>query len=514
MINKGNSQQTHPKSEVIKESSVTIQAGWDSMYAHINTRRSSAAVRGAAWSAINSFVPTLLNSIVFIVSSRYLMPHDFGIIALAVSAVSFASAIAPAALGEALIQQLNVRRSHLDTVFWICISTALLIYGVLVGFSPIIAAKMGQQAVSSFLPVIGLKLLFDLSAAVPNALIARAMSFHLIAMRTIVATVISSVICISLLMTGFGIWALAISQLTVSIVSCVAAFLGSKWLPGFEVRLQALRDLSQYGLFASGNRFLQVMNLDQIIIGSVIGAVPLGIFNFSRRMFQMLNDVIAGALTPVSHALLSSLQNEKEKVKDAFLLATYGSSIISFPAFVGMAAIVGDAIPLIFGAQWTEAVLPTRWFCLIGLMSCIGVIQSSLINSQGKSHWWFYYQLFRQILTISTILILLDKGINVIVMVMALQVVILWPITLIMVAKIINLKISSYFRQFLEPLLASVTMGVIVLLISYFMQGSSPIVRLIVEIMMGGIVYSLLIFYLSKDKIFLIINSLLNKKKG
>lgn len=485
----------------------------DSEYAHVNTNRSTAAVRGALWSAINSFVPTLLNSLVFVVSSRYLMPHDFGIVALAVSVISLASAIAPAALGEALIQQLNVRRSHLDTVFWICISTALLIYGVLVAFSPMIAAKMGQQAVSAFLPVIGIKLLFDLSAVVPNALIARAMSFHLIAMRTIVATVISSVICISLLISGYGIWALAISQLAVSVVSCVAAFLGAKWRPSIEFSASSLRDLYQYGLFASGNRFLQVMNLDQLIIGSVVGPAPLGIFNFSRRLFQMLNDVIAGALTSVSHALLSSLQNEKEKVRDAFLLATYGSSIISFPAFVGLAAIVGDAIPLIFGAQWTEAIVPTRWFCLIGLMSCIGVIQASLINSQGKNKWWFYYQLFRQILTISTILLLLKKGINVIVMVMALQTVLFWPITLVMVSKIINLKILNYFRQFLEPLLASAIMAGAVLLITYYMQDISSQVRLLIEVMVGAVVYGVSIYYLSKEKILVIIKSALNKRK-
>lgn len=513
MSNKDNSQQSRPKSEAIKEGATTIQAEGDSKYAHINTRRSSAAVRGAAWSAINSFVPTLLNSIVFIVSSRYLMPHDFGIIALAVSAVSLASAIAPAALGEALIQQLNIRRSHLDTVFWICISSALLLYGVLVVFSPIIAAKMGQQAVLDFLPVLGLKLLFDLSAAVPNALIARAMSFHLIAMRTIVATVISSVICISLLMTGYGIWALAISQLAVSIVSCVAAFLGAKWLPGFDVRIQALRDLSQYGLFASGNRFLQVMNLDQIIIGSVIGAAPLGIFNFSRRMFQMLNDVIAGALTTVSHALLSSLQNEKEKVREAFLLATYGSSIISFPAFVGMAAIAGDAIPLIFGVHWTEAVWPTRWFCLIGLMSCIGVIQSSLINSQGKSHWWFYYQFFKQGITIATIFLLLDKGISYIVMILALQTVILWPITLVMVSKLLSMKITTYFRQFFEPLFASAIMLMIILLFDYFPQEISTSSRLAAEIALGMIVYMLSIFMLSQEKILIIIRTFLKRNK-
>ncbi len=486
----------------------------DSKYAHVQTKRASAALIGAFWSAINAVVPVLLSSIVFVVSSRYLLPHDFGVIALALSVVSLASAVAPAALGEALIQQFNIKKSHLDTVFWLCITSAIIIYGLLLLLTPIVVEKINQPEVSIFLPLLGLKLIFDLAAVVPNALVARAMSFHLIALRTIVATVISSVICISLLLNGYGIWALAISQLAISIASCIGVFWGAKWLPGFDLGLNELKDLRKYGFFASGNRFIQVMSLDQIIIGSFIGAAPLGIYNFAKRLFQMLNDVIAGALTSVSHALLSSLQNESEKVRDAFLITTFASSIVSFPAFIGLALVVGDVIPLVFGAQWIEAISPTRWFCLIGLMSCIGIIQASLINSQGKSNWWFYYQLFRQVLTISTVLILFNKGVNLIVMVMALQTVIFWPITLVMVSKIINLKVTTYFRQFLEPFLASAIMSVAVLLIAYCMQEYPQQIRLLAEVTVGGLSYCISIFYLSKDKLLGVIKNVLDNKKN
>lgn len=486
----------------------------DSRYAHIMTKRSSAALRGTLWSAINSIVPTLLNSLVFIVSSRYLMPVDFGIVALAVSAVSLATALAPAALGEALIQQLNIRRSHLDTVFWICMVSALLIYTLLIGFSPVIAEKLNQPAILQFLPILGLKLLFDLLAVVPNALIARSMSFHLVALRSIIATLLSSVVCIGMLVSGYGIWALVISMLTVSMTSCITTFLGAKWFPGFDVGRKELRDLYHYALFASGNRFLQLMNLDQLVIGSLIGPAPLGIFNFARRLFQILNDVIAGALTSVSHTLLSSLQNEKDKMREAFLMATYGSSIVSFPAFVGLAAVVGDAVPLVFGAQWSDAIWPTRWFCVIGLMSCLGIIQSALISSQGKNNWWFYYQLFRQTLTIATIIILYDKGINFIVMAMALQIIVLWPITLVMVSKIIDLKIGTYFRQFLEPFSASALMFTAVMSVIYFTKEYSPTIRLAAEIGVGAIVYGTSLFYISHEKIITLGKIFLNRNKN
>ncbi|MEZ0318318.1 MAG: lipopolysaccharide biosynthesis protein [Methylophilaceae bacterium] len=508
-------QETPPKrpSKTSEIEDIKEDIAGDLKYAHRNTKRSSAAIRGAFWSAINSVVPTLLNSLVFIVTSRYLLPHDFGIVALAVSAVMLASAIAPAALGDAIIQQFNIRKSHLDTVFWFCFSSALILYGLLILLSPWIGIKMGQPSVSTFLPIIGLKLFFDLTAAVPNALIARSMSFHLTAIRTITATIVSSIICLTLLFSGYGIWALAISQLAVSITSCIAVFLGTKWIPGFDINLKALKELSKFGVFASGNRFLQTMNLDQLIVGTLIGATPLGIYNFARRLFQMLNDVIAGALNSVSMALLSSLQKEKEKVKEAFLFATFASSLVSFPAFVGLASVAGDAIPLVFGAHWGAAIWPTRWFCLIGLMSCIGVIQSSLINSQGKNNWWFYYQLFRQALTVLTIVLLFNKGITVIVMAMALQTVLFWPVTLLMVSKIIDLKISVYFNQFLQPFLASALMLAVVMLVYYLLQNSTPEIRLLSEIMIAGAIYALSIFVMCRERIVVICKIFLNRNK-
>jgi teichuronic acid exporter len=481
---------------------------------HIKTGRSAAAVRGAFWSAVNVIIPTALNSAVFIVSSRFLTPNDFGIVALAMSFVMFASAIAPAAYGEAIIQLAKVSRAHLDSVFWMCSLSGVAIYILLVAFARTIASVSGHITILEFLPVLGLRLFFDLGAVVPNALIARSMSFHIIALRTTIATLVSSAVCIALLTMGYGIWALAISQISVSATSGVAAFIGAKWKPGLQFKFEAIKELSRYGIFASGNRFLQFMNLDQIIIGSFIGTAPLGIFNFARRLFQILNDVIAGALTSVSHTLFSSLQDEQAKMREAFLMATFGSSILCFPAFMGLGAVAATAIPFIFGPQWMGAITPTRWFCVIGLMSCIGVIQSSLINSQGKTNWWFYYQLFRQALTLVTIVLLRNSSVNVIVMNIAIQVIIFWPVTLFMVSKLIDLNVVYYFKQFFEPFLASLMMLVAVLFIGKLLQTAPPSVQVTTQVIFGTVAYGMSIFALSKNRVILIAQTFLKRRKA
>ena len=483
----------------------------DDKLKHVTKKRGTLAVRGAIWSTINSVVPSILNSLVFIVTSRYLMPHDFGIIALTVSIVSFASALTPGALGEALIQKFTITGRLLDTVFWLCATFALLAYLLLFLLGETVSLHLNQPEIKQFIPLIALKLVFDLLATVPNALIARSMEFHLIATRTIIATFISAIICITLLYFDYGILALAISQVSTSIVNCIVAFFGARWKPKFNFKLSLIREVIKYGIFASGNRFLQLMNIDQIMIGSLIGPTGLGIFNFSRRMFQMVNDAVGGSLTSVSHALLSSMQNEASKVKEAFLFATFSSSIIAFPAFVGLALIVPDLIPYVFGDHWSTAIAPTQWFCLIGLMSCIGVIQSSLINSQGKNHWWFYYQLFRQALTISTIYLMQSFTIETIVMAIAIQTLLCWPITLMMVSKIINMQLFSYFKQFITPLLASLMMFLSIYGLRPFINAHTPLFIISINIAMGALSYAAIMLLTERKKLLIIFN-LIRKK--
>ena len=483
------------------------------VFEYLGASRSRAAIRGAFWSALTTLIPTVLNGLVFIVTSRYLLPRDFGIVALAFSIVSFAAGIGPTAFGEALIQQKIIRQSHLDTVFWLTLLSAIVLYGLLWMLAAPIAGGVRQVSLVPVLQIVALKIFFDMLAIVPNALIARTMSFHMAAARVAIATVVSSFVCVSLITAGLGLWALAIAQIAASAAACVAAFWGAGWLPGLKVKFVSLRELSRYGVFASGNRFLQTMNLDQLIIGTLISPAGLGIYNFARRLFQMISDIVAGGFTSVTHVLLSSLQHDQTKVRDAFLMATFGCSLISFPAFMGLAAVASDAIPLIFGSNWISAIWPVRFFCVIGLMGGIGVIQASLITSQGKSDWWFYYQLFRNLATIAIIFVFYKSGVTVITFALMVQVLLFWPVTLWMVSRLVSLNVMEYLGNFLGPVIAYLGLFAAVFTVSTLSMERSPIWRLSAEVAAGAIAYSSLIFVLCRDKVSIFVEKILKRRE-
>ena len=463
--------------------------------------RARKAVKGAAWSALNVTIPTALSATVFIVTSRYLSPQEFGIVALAVSVVMFASSIGPTAFGEALVQRQSVRQSHVDSVFWLAIVSSFVIYFLILALSSVFLYVFDTTISVELLAVIGLKVVFDFAAIVPNAIINRGMAFHLVAARTLIATVVSGTVGIALVVAGFGLWAIAFAQISSSIASCTAAYWGAAWVPGFRFQMSSLRELSHYGIFASANRLLQNMSLDQLLMGTLLGPSSLGLYNFATRMLQLLGGVVSGGLSPVTHVLLSSLQTRQDKVRDAFLMATFGCSIVSFPLFIGLALVARDAIPLVFGDAWTAAILPVQFFCVIGTMSGVGIIQAALITSQGKASWWFSYQLIRNVVTISTILTVYSYGVEAITFAMMIGTLVLWPITIRMTSRLIDVTAGRYFMQFLRPLAAAALMGVAIHYSRSVVENGSPLIRLVALVAVGGTAYALGLAVLCRKQI-------------
>ncbi len=458
-------------------------------YQHLKTGRAKAALSGVIWSSFNSLAPAAVGAGVFTITSRFLSPSEFGIVAFAASIAGFASAVAPVGFGEAIVQHRDITKKHLDTVFWLCMASAVVIYVALLMAAWPLSFMTGEAELALFVPIVGARVIFDLAATVPNALLTRSMSFNRLAIRTTMASIVSAIVCLSVLAMGYGAWALALSQLSAAVAASIAALVSVRWRPGWHFDRAALADLKRFGLFASGNRILTTINVDQLMVGSLLGAGPLGLYGFAQRIYQILSQLLVGVLSSVSFPLLSTLRNEHEKLREVYLSATFISSAASFPIFVGLASVASDLIPLVFGPQWIDALWALRAFCLIGLLACVGVLQSSLIRSQGKVDWWMWYMVANQVLTATVVLCFYRFGVSVMVCAIALKTCLYWPVSAVMTAKLLKISPLSYLRPFLLPTFAALLMFLCVILAQRSLADVDPVVRLAAEIGCGAVVY-------------------------
>jgi O-antigen/teichoic acid export membrane protein len=470
-------------------------------YEFATTGLSRTAIKGVLWSLIMTFAPSAVAGLVFLFTSRTLGPKEFGLVALASAIATVAGALAPVGFGQAIVQRKTIERRHLDSVFWLCVGSSILFYGALLVGTPFLARYLGAPELRLLLPVLGLRIIFDLVGTVPHAVLGRTMSFDKMAIRTTVASVMGGVVCLGALWLGYGLWALALSQLVLSFTSAAGSLLAARWWPRLAYDRRAVAELAHFGGFSSGINFVNLLNLDQILIGGLLGVFQLGLYGFARRIFQIMSDVMAGPLNSVSFSLLASLQSDEGRRREAFLFATFLSALISFPAFAGLATVAGDLVPLVFGEHWNGAVFALQTFGAIGVLTSIGVLQSSLINAHGDAAVWFTYLLIKQGVTVTYILLFNRQGLDALMLSMIAINYTMWIPTLFIVARILRLSTLRYVSSFAVP--AAATFLMVLAVCGIRSLGSSwPVsVRLCLSIAAGGAIYTTTVLLLARDQL-------------
>ncbi|PJI91456.1 O-antigen/teichoic acid export membrane protein [Yoonia maricola] len=473
----------------------------DEYHPHLTAGRSVLAVTGVLWSSLQTLIPTISSAVVFFVSAMFLSPSDFGLVGLATSLVMTVFAFTPLAFGEALIQHKLLTKAHADSVFWLTVLFGVFYFLPFLIWATPIATLMGDAAIAAILPILALRIPLELAAAVPNGMIARSMQFKLIALRTAVATMVSVTICLAMLFAGFGYWALVGSQVSASLVACAMAFWVAKWRPGATFKWSALRDLANYGVFASGNRMLGTIKLDHMILGVLAGTATLGLFFFAQRFYHMLTQLVSGALSAVTLSLLSTLQGDREKTARAFGMASFVSVAVSMPMFCALAITAPTLLALLLDDKWAGAVFPVQAFCVAGVLASIGVVQSSLIKAQGKAQWWFWYQLMQQTAAVLVIAVTYRFGLSVLMIALMAKTVLLWPISVMMTAKLLDSSAWHYLKGFGHPVAATIAMSLGMLAVPFAMPDTAPVVQFILQLGIGGAVYMLFILVLSRSQI-------------
>ncbi|MEL6681966.1 MAG: lipopolysaccharide biosynthesis protein [Pseudomonadota bacterium] len=470
-------------------------------YPHLATGRSALALAGVVWSSVQTLIPTISAAVVFFVSAMFLAPSDFGLVGLASGLVMTVMAFTPVAFGEALIQRKELAKTHADSVFWLTLGFGVLCFLPLLIWATPIATLLGDTTIAAILPVLALRIPLDLAAAVPNGMIARSMKFKLIALRTAVATLVSVTICMIMLFADYGYWALVGSQISGSLVACAMAFWVAKWRPGLSFKLQSLRDLARYGVFASGNRMLATVKIDHLVLGILAGPAVLGLFFFAQRLYLMLTQLVGGALSSVTLALLSTLQDDAGKTAKAFGMASYLSAAVSMPMFCALSIAAPTILELLLDDKWTGAVFAVQAFCIAGVLAGIGVVQASLIKAQNKADWWFWYQLVQQTTSVFVIAVTASFGLPVLMIALMAKSVLLWPISVIMTAKLLRCSPWDYLASFIAPIVATAAMAVGMLTVPTLVPDYPGFLQLALQLTSGLIIYAPLILILSRDRI-------------
>jgi len=415
------------------------------------------AARGLGWSLVERWGNEFLAIGIFAVLSRQLEPQAFGLVALAGVVIDFLRRVVDGGFAEAVVQRGELDQEHLDTAFWTGLVTGAVLAAVLVALAGPIAAAFGEPELAPVLRWLSLAFVVRGLSSTQQALLIRSLRFRQLAARTLVAELAAGTVAISLALAGYGVWALVGQSLAAGAFGVLTLWSVSRWRPGLAFRWRHFRELSLFGANIVGFKLLNVISqrADAFLIGSFLGTVALGYYSVAIRIFHAITKILTGVMNAVAFPVFSRLQGEPERMRRAFYEATQLTSLVTLPAFLGLAAIAPDAIPFAFGAQWEPSVPVMRVLAGVGILQSLTQFNGSVLKAVGKPSWRLGIAVLQTAATCLAIFAVVRSGITAVAIASLAVGVALYPLGFWAVRRTIGVEPGRYAAQFAGPLLAA-----------------------------------------------------------
>lgn len=415
------------------------------------------ATRGVAWSALERWGSQLLGLAIFTVLARQLEPAAFGLVALTGVMMEYVRVFVDQGFSEAVIQRTQLDREHLDTAFWTGLATgALLAAAVALGAGPL-AVILGQPELAPVIRWLSLGLFISGLSSTQQALLQRRLAFRQLAARSFVAQLASGALAIWMAFAGYGVWALVGHSLGEAVFGVVTLWSVSGWRPGLAVRWHAFRDLFLFGVNIVGFKLLNLTSqrIDHLLIGSLLGPAALGFYGAAWRIFHAMTKLLTSVMNRVAFPVFSRLQEDPERLRRAFYEATQLTSLVTFPAFFGLAALADDVLPFAFGPKWVDSVPVMQVLAFVGILQSLTHFNGSLIKGAGKPAWRLGIASVQAAVNVAAVWFGVRYGITGVAVAITLAGFALYPLGFFAVRRLTRIEPLRYARQFVAPLLAS-----------------------------------------------------------
>lgn len=457
----------------------------------------SSVITSLIWKFLERIGTQGIQFVVAIVLARLLSPSDFGLIAIVTVFVTMANVFVQSGLNTALIQKKNADNLDFSTVFFSCLALAAFLYISLFLGAPVIAKFYNNQ--SELIPVIRvLALMLPLGAlnSIQEAYVSRNMMFKKLFYRSIGAIIPAGCIGILCAYLGFGIWSLVIQQLTNSLLVCTIMWFTVKWRPDFSFSFERWKELFSFGwkLLFSGLLDTGYQNLRALIIGKMFSPAALGFYNRGDHFPYLIVNNLNASIQSVMLPSLSSVQDERPRLKAMARRAIVTSSFLILPLMAGLAATAKPLTLIILGEKWLPAVPFIQICCIIYAFWPIHTTNLSAINAVGRSDIFLKLEFIKKgygiaVLIFAILFFKSPEGI-------ALSAAIVAPLGAFVNAhpnkKLLNYGYLEQIKDILPSFTLSLAMGAAVYIGGYLIETKypiNPILQLCAMIVFGAILY-------------------------
>lgn len=369
-------------------------------------------IKGIIWSGIERFSVQIIQWSVLIVMARILTPEDYGLVGMLVIFISVASSLTDSGFTQALIRKQNRTDTDCCSALYFNIVVSVLMYAILFTISPLVARFYNEPRLVGLMRVLCIVVIINSFGIVQHALFSAKIDFRTLAKVSVTTAFLSGLCGVSLAYSGNGVWALVWQQIIGASTGCILIWIISSWRPKMLFSWQSLSEMFSFGgkLMISGLIDTIYSNLYSMIIGKTFSARSLGFYTQARNFTKLPSAGFTGVLQRVTYPVLSTIQDDDDRLRSDYRLLLRLSAFIIFPILCLIGGLSEPLVNLVLGRQWTFAAVLIVPLCLSGMWYPIHAINLNLLQVKGRSDLFLRLEVIKKMVGVTVIFVSIPYG--------------------------------------------------------------------------------------------------------
>ncbi len=426
-----------------------------------------------AWSSVGTFASRGISLIITVILARILTPADFGLIGMLAIFFALSQMFIESGLSSALIQKIDRNETDYSTIFYFNLLISILLYFILFLAAPFIADFYEMPELSLLTRILSLNLILSSLSVVQQARLKILMDFKTPAIITILSVVISGGIGITLAYFNFGVWALVIQSLTATSITSILLFILNKWYPMPVFSISSFRKLFGFSskLLFAGIVATIFNNVYALYIGKIYAPQEVGYYTKGKQFPELLSSTIISILQGVTYPILTSLQNERERMVLVYGKLMRTTVFVVIPVLTLFALLAEPFVRLILTEKWMPIVPLIQWLCFARMITPISALNLNILNAIGRSDLYLKVDLSKLPMAILALVITVPMGLKAVVIGNFIITLISFFINTYYPGKIFGYGAKQQIIDMKLVILSSLIMAVCVLSINYCFNG-------------------------------------------
>lgn len=340
---------------------------------HQSEALTKKVVKGGLWIFALRILNRVLGFLRIIVLARILSPNDFGLLGIAMLAISTIETFSQTGFQAALIQKKGNVEAYLDAAWTVSAIRGLVLFMVLLLTAPLIAEFFNSPQALPVIKVIAISTLLSGFQNIGILFFHKELEFNKLFVYEFSSTLVDLSVSISLAFLLRDVWALVWGGVAANSFRLFLSYIIHPYKPRLNVDKEKIKEMFGFGKWVFGSSiviFLATQG-DDIFVGKMIGVTALGLYQMAYQISNLTTTEIALLISRVTFPAYSKLQNDLPRLREAYLKVLQVSAFIAVPLTGGIFILAPEFTRIFLGNKWMGMVPAMQVLSFAGLARAV-----------------------------------------------------------------------------------------------------------------------------------------------